>query len=120
MSWKQDFYAACKIDATFSSGISDFFNEHKEQAVTPFARYQLITAIGTNDLEGVGDEGERNIQLSVWSESPALSESLALAAKAGVKSQLDLMSTFERSLGYEDDTKLYGFAIDFIVWFDNP
>ena len=120
MSWKEDFYTACNSNGTFSAGINEFFQEHKEDAVAPFAKYQLITAVGTNDLQGVGDEGERNIQLSVWTLSPTLSESLALAAKAGVKSQLDLMSVFERPLAYEEDTKLHGYAIDFIAWFDNP
>lgn len=120
MSWKDDFYAACNSNGAFSAGINEFFHEYKEDAVAPFAKYQLITASGTDDLQGVGDEGGRNIQLSVWTLSPTLSETLAKAAKAGVNSQLDLVSAFERSQGYEDDTKLYGYAIDFIVWFDNP
>lgn len=120
MSWKQDFYAACNSNSDFSNGINHFFLERKSNAVAPFAKYQLITAVGTPDLEGMSDEGQRNIQLSVWTDSASLSEDLARYAKAGVKSQLNLESTYERSMGFEDDTELYGYAIDFFVWFDNP
>jgi len=120
MSWDVEFYDACNTDASFVAGITDFFREHKENAVAPFARYELITALGTPDLESVGLEGEHNIQLTVWSSSPRTSESLVKNAYTGVNDQLNLMSVYGRSLGFDAEEKLFGYAMDFVVWFDNP
>ena len=94
MSWDIEFYDACNSNASFAAGITDFFREFKENAVAPFARYQLITSTGTPDLQSVGDEGECNIQLSVWTDSPRTSEQLAKYAYIGVNDQLDLMSVY--------------------------
>lgn len=80
----------------------------------------MITAVGTPDLQAVGEEGERNVQLSVWSDSPRTSEQLAKYAFTGVNDQLNLTSVYERSLGFDEEEKLFGYAIDFYVWFDNP
>lgn len=120
MSWDEDFYQACLSNSNFSAGVTTLFMEYNENAVSPFAKYQLITATGTDDLQGVGDEGERNVQLSVWSASPRLSRQLIGYAKSGVKDNLKLQSVYERSLGFDEDEKLFGYAIDFFIWFDNP
>lgn len=118
--WDVDFYSSALSNSSFQNGIADFFHEFKKDAVAPFAKYQLIAAPGTYELEGAGAEGERTIQLSVWAASPTQAKQLAQYAIQGVKDQLPVSSVFERSGGYDEDDELFGYLVDFVIWFDNP
>jgi hypothetical protein len=119
MSWEVDFYTAAMGDSTFLAGINSLALEYKPDATAPYAVYRCISELGTNDLAGVSDEGETVVQLTVWAADPVTAETLAKNAATGVAT-LTLMNEFKRSLGRDPDEELFGYAIDFSIWFDSP
>lgn len=120
MSADSEFYAACMGNTDFASGINSLAHEYKADAVAPFANYQTISAVGTDDLDGTADEGERRYQLSVWASSPTTAKQLAEYAIAGVRADLDCSNVFQRSLGRDPDEELFGYGVDFLIWFQTP
>lgn len=121
MTWDADFYSALMSNSDFNTVIDDQLSkEFDADATAPYANYQLIYADGTDDLDGVGLEGGRLIQLSIWALSPSQCEEIGSNAIKGALSQLQVMSVYQRSLGYDGGEKLFGYAVDFTVWFDTP
>ena len=119
MSWSTEFYTAVMSDANFAAGIESLAYEYKPNAVAPFATYQEISAIGNATLQGATIEGLSRIQLSVWASSPTLAEQLAQYAITGAGS-LSVGDIFRRSLGFDSDENLHGYAVDLMIWFENP
>ena len=119
MSWDTEFYAAAMADSDFSSGVTALALEYKPDGVAPFATYQLISGLDTADLSGSSPEGEHLIQLSVWADSPTEAKQLAQYAITGVKA-LNVSRIYQRSLGRDPDEQVFGFAVDFTIWFQTP
>jgi len=117
MTWDVDFYSACTSDADFT--VTALAYEYKADAVLPFATYQMIGGNGTQDLQGHSVEGERLVQLSVWASSPTQAKELAEHAIDGVTSSLNVISVFERSLGRDSNEDSFGYAVDFVIWFQS-
>ena len=120
MRWDADFYAGVRSNSAFTSAVTALVYEYKADSVTPYARYQLITAGGNNDLDSTNRAGSRLIQLSVYADSPKLSKEIAENAILGAKSQLSVLDIFERSLGRDPDEEVFGYAVDFTIWFNTP
>ena len=120
MSWDTDFYAAVVADSAFTAAVTTLAYEYKADGVAPFATYQLIGANGTDSLAGASSEGERLIQLSVWAANPTLAKTIAMDAIAGAKAGLTVTSIFERSRGRDADEELFGYLVDFTVFFSAP
>ena len=119
MSWDSEFYAAVMANSDFSSGVTALALEFKPDGATPFATYQLINANGTQDTTGHGFEGERLIQLTVWADSPTDAMRLCEYGSLGAQT-LNVVRMYERSLGRDSDSSVFGYAIDFTIWFDSP
>lgn len=120
MSWDSEFYAAVNTNSDFTDNATSLALEYKADASAPYAVYQLISADSTDDLSGVSNEGERRVQLTVWAASPTQAKQIAEYAALGAESALDVSHKFQRSLGRDPDEELFGFAIDFSIWFQNP
>ena len=121
MTWNTDFYTAVTTDSNFAANVTSLAHEYWADAVVPFATYQLISAVGTNDLSGTGDEGSRRIQLNVTASSLTQAILYAGYATAGIRaSSLALESKSERTLGHDDQDNTFTHAIDYIIWFDAP
>ena len=120
MSWSDQFYAALMSSGEFASLISSLSFEYKADAKAPYATYQLITQEGTEDLDGSGVEGYYLIQLNIWASSPTKTHDLAALAVESAKQNLVVTDVFQRSLSRSADDELFGYAVDFTVWFDNP
>lgn len=120
MTWDVEFYQACMSDSDFSTGITTLSKEYFSDAVAPFATYQFIGGSGTPTLSGVGDAGNRLIQLNIVASTPTECETLAKNAITGVKNTLNASNINQRSLGRDSDEELHGIAVDFEVWFDTP
>jgi hypothetical protein len=119
MSWDTEFYAAAMADSDFSSGITALAFEFKSDGVAPFSTYQLISGLATSDLSGTSPEGEHLVQLTVWADSPTEAKQLAQYAIEGIKA-LNVSGIYQRSLGRDPDEEVFGFAVDFNIWFQTP
>lgn len=122
MTWDVDFYGAVVADSDFATNVTGGLSfEYRAGAATPYASYQLISAAGTDDLAGAGDEGRRRIQLNVTASSPTKAKLYASYATAGVRaSSLKLENKFEQSLGRDEEEQTFTYSIDYLIWFDNP
>lgn len=119
MTWSEEFYQALNNNTDFGSQITGLSYEARPDSKPPFAYYSLVSATGTSDLDGHSDEGERRIQLNIWSNSPTKSEEIAGLAIGPAVKNLNVSNIVERSLGIEEGG-LFGYAIDFLIWFQNP
>ena len=120
MAWDADFYTAVISDATFSATITALAYEYKPDATLPFATYQLVSAVGEDDLSGAGEEGVRRVQLTVWADNPTQAKTLCEAGIDGAKSQLDVLSVTQRSIGRDEKQEIFGYAADMMVWWQTP
>lgn len=119
MKWSEEFHLAVSTGAEFMARVNDLTYEVDPEAEPTFAYYSLVNAGGDGDLESACDSGERRIQLSIWATSPVEAEEIAGLAIKPVLEELDCSAYFERSLGIDEDA-LYGFAVDFLIYFENP
>ena len=116
MTWSTEFYSA----ATGGDYVGTLALEYLPDAVAPYAFYQLISAPGINDLLGADSAGSRRVQVTVWADSPSDAEVQALRIASAVStSTLNLEGMEQRSLG-RDASGVFGYAVDFMVWFDTP
>lgn len=119
MKWSEQFNLTVSSSDEFMSRVTGLSYEVNINATPNFAYFSLISAGGDGDLEGGCDQGERRIQLSIWADSPETAEDIAGLAIEPVMEELNCSAYFERSLGIDEDG-LYGFAIDFLIYFENP
>lgn len=120
MSWSTEFYAAIKANAAFDAAMTSIFYQYNADAVAPFAKYDLIAGNDTISLAGSSPEGVYLVQLSVWASSPTDAENHALNAIVGAKANLNVTQVFKRTLGRDDEEELFGYAVDFTIWYDTP
>ncbi|VVE87561.1 DUF3168 domain-containing protein [Pandoraea bronchicola] len=84
----------------------------------PYIVYQAVGGADETTLDGVDTLQNSRMQVSVWSESRAVTSALIQQVRAALAGEpVRSMPIGAPVSVYEDDTKLYGSQQDFSIWY---